>query len=55
MCRILPASEKAYAHAYYLWYAFAIVGLISLVAMVGYILVTRRLDRRTPPEEPLAA
>jgi dipeptide/tripeptide permease len=46
---------EAYAHAYYLWYAFALVGLISLVAMVGYILVTRRLDRRTPPEEPLAA
>ena len=46
---------EAYAHAYYLWYAFAAVGLISLIAMTGYILVTRRLDRATPPEEPAAA
>jgi hypothetical protein len=50
------AMPDAYAHAYYLWYAFAFVGLISLVAMAGYVLITRRLDaRRAPPEAPAAA
>ncbi len=39
----LPAS---YAHAHYLWYAYAAVGLISLVAMLVFIVVTRRLDAR---------
>ena len=37
----LPA---AYAHAHYLWYAYAGVGLVSLVAMLVFIAVTRRLD-----------
>ncbi len=37
---------EAYAHAHYLWYAYALVGLISLVAMVIFIVVTRRLDAR---------
>jgi hypothetical protein len=46
---------EAYAHAYYLWYAFAGVGLISLVAMAGYVLITRRLDRAAPADEPAAA
>ena len=48
------AMPEAYGHAYYLWYAFALVGLISLVAMAGYVLVTRRIDARRramlPPE-----
>jgi dipeptide/tripeptide permease len=35
-----------YAHAHYLWYAYALVGLISLVAMLVFIVVTRRLDAR---------
>ena len=35
----------AYAHAYYLWYAFAMVGALSFVAMMVFIAVTRRLDR----------
>jgi len=37
---------EAYAHAHYLWYAYTIVGAISLVALVVYIVVTRRLDAR---------
>ena len=45
----------AYAHAYYLWYAFALVGLISLTAMLGYILITRRLDRGARREPAAAA
>jgi dipeptide/tripeptide permease len=36
----------AYAHAYYLWYAFAGVGLVSFLLMLVYIAVTRHLDRR---------
>jgi dipeptide/tripeptide permease len=36
----------AYAHAYYLWYAFALVGLVSFVLMMAYIFVTRRVDSR---------
>jgi dipeptide/tripeptide permease len=36
----------AYAHAHYLWYAFALVGLTSFVAMMVYIFVTRRVDAR---------
>jgi dipeptide/tripeptide permease len=40
----------AYAHAHYLWYAFAIVGAISLAAMLVFTAVTRRIDsRRTRP------
>ena len=35
----------AYAHAYYLWYAFAGVGAISLVAMLVFVAITNR--RRT--------
>jgi len=37
---------EAYAHAHYLWYAYSIVGVVSLLALVVYILVTRRLDAR---------
>lgn len=33
----------AYAHAYYLWYAFALVGAISFSLLLVYIAVTRRL------------
>lgn len=37
---------EAYAHAYYLWYAFAIVGAVAFLLMMIFIVVTRRLDRR---------
>jgi MFS family permease len=42
----MPAQ---YAQAHYLWYAFAFVGLASFVAMMAFMVVTRRLDakRRT--------
>lgn len=36
----------AYSHAHYLWYAFAGVGVLSFVAMLAYIAVTRRADAR---------
>ena len=35
----------AYAHAHYLWYAFAGVGALSLVAMLVFIVVTRAARR----------
>jgi dipeptide/tripeptide permease len=38
----------AYAHAYYLWYAFAGVGALSLVAMLVFIAVTRRTGAASP-------
>jgi dipeptide/tripeptide permease len=38
----------AYAHAHYLWIAFAGVGAVSLLAMLVYIAVTRRLDAGHP-------
>jgi hypothetical protein len=40
------AMPAAYANAHYLWYAFAGVGLISFVALVLFILVTRAVDAR---------
>jgi len=36
----------AYAHAYYLWYAFALVGAISLAAMIVFMVTTRAIDAR---------
>jgi dipeptide/tripeptide permease len=42
----LAPMPAAYAHAYYLWYAFAGVGAISLVLMLIFIAVTRRVDAR---------
>jgi hypothetical protein len=36
----------AYAHAHYLWYAFALVGLVSLIAMIVFMVVTGRADAR---------
>jgi hypothetical protein len=35
-----------YAHAHYLWYAFAGVGALSLVAMLVFTAVTRSIDAR---------
>jgi hypothetical protein len=37
---------SAYAHAHYLWYAFAGVGALSLVAMVVFATVTRSIDAK---------
>lgn len=37
---------EVYAHAHYLWYAYAGVGLISLIALLVFMAVTRRLDAR---------
>ncbi|MFO7652241.1 MAG: MFS transporter [Candidatus Krumholzibacteriia bacterium] len=41
----LAPLPEAYANAHYLWYAYAGVGVISLTALVVYIVVTRRRDR----------
>ncbi len=40
------AMPEAYAHANYLWFAYFGVGLISLVALLIYIQVTRRIDAK---------
>lgn len=40
------AMPSAYAHAHYLWYAFAGVGVLSLVAMVAFITITRAADAK---------
>ncbi len=37
---------EAYAHAHYLWYAYTGVGIVSLLGLIVYIAVTRRLDRK---------
>jgi dipeptide/tripeptide permease len=39
---------EAYAHAHYLWYAFAGVGVLSLVAMLIFVAVTRRTAAPRP-------
>jgi dipeptide/tripeptide permease len=40
------AMPSVYAHAHYLWYAFAGVGAVSLVAMLVFAAVTRSFDAR---------
>jgi hypothetical protein len=44
-----------YAHAHYVWYAFAIVGAVSFTAMMAFIVVTRRIDRARAEEAAEAA
>jgi hypothetical protein len=38
------AMPEAYAKSHYLWYAFAIIGATSFVALWIYVFVTRRID-----------
>jgi hypothetical protein len=45
-----PLPEQ-YAHADRIWYAFAIIGFTAFAAMLGYIAVTNRLDRRSPSRD----
>lgn len=40
------AMPAAYDRAHYLWYAFAAVGLLSFLAMLVFMAVTRAADRR---------
>jgi len=40
---------EVYAQAHYLWYAYTGVGLLSLLALLVYIHLTRRHDRKNPP------
>ena len=51
----LAPMPGAYAHAYYLWYAFAGVGAISLVLMLVFIGVTRGIDARRVASHPAGA
>jgi dipeptide/tripeptide permease len=37
---------EVYANAHYLWYAFALVGLVSFLALLVYIRITKKLDAR---------
>jgi dipeptide/tripeptide permease len=46
---------EVYSQAHYLWYAYAGVGFLSLAAILVYIAVTRRLDRRRPPSPEASA
>ncbi len=39
-----PMPEQ-YIHAHYLWYAYVGVGLISLIALLVFIQITKRLDK----------
>jgi dipeptide/tripeptide permease len=43
---------EAYARAHYLWYAFAGVGALSLVAMLIFVAATRRIDARRAAAAP---
>jgi MFS family permease len=48
----LPA---AYAHAHYVWYVFAAIGVISFLMLLVYQAIVRRLDRgaaAAPPSDP---
>ena len=45
------SMPEVYAQAHYLWYAYAGVGLTSLVLMMVFIAVTRRIDRRQAAQE----
>ncbi|MCP4571691.1 MAG: peptide MFS transporter [bacterium] len=40
---------EAYAHAHYLWYAYTGVGLISLIALLVFMGVTKKLDEGKEP------
>jgi dipeptide/tripeptide permease len=51
----LAPMPAAYGHAYYLWYAFAGVGAISLVLMLVFIAVTRGIDARRGLPHPAGA
>ena len=42
---------EVYAQAHYLWYAYAGVGLISLLALIVFRAVTRKLDEGKDPAE----
>ena len=45
------AMPEAYAHANYLWYAYAGIGLASFVALLIFIFVTDRIDSRKAAEQ----
>jgi Na+/melibiose symporter-like transporter len=38
---------EVYAHANYLWWSYAGIGLLSFVALIVFILITNRIDART--------
>jgi hypothetical protein len=42
---------EIYAHANYLWYAYAGIGVLSFLGLLLYIWVTNRIDSRTGTAE----
>jgi dipeptide/tripeptide permease len=40
------AMPEAYAHAHYIWFVYAAIGLAALLALCVFRLVTNRLDRK---------
>ncbi len=38
---------EVYAHAHYLWYAYAGIGVMSFLGLLLYIWITNRIDART--------
>jgi dipeptide/tripeptide permease len=38
---------EVYAHANYLWWSYAGIGLLSFVALIVFVLITNRIDART--------
>ncbi len=40
------AMPEVYAQAHYLWFAYALVGMTSFLAMIIYVVVTSRIDRK---------
>jgi hypothetical protein len=41
------AMPEVYAHANYLWYAYAGIGVASFIGLLLYIWITNRIDQRT--------
>jgi dipeptide/tripeptide permease len=43
--------QARYAHAHYIWYVFTIVGVVGFFLLMGFKLLTDRLDRNAEAEE----
>ena len=42
---------EVYAHANYLWFAYAGIGVLSFIGLVLFVWVTHRIDTRTARTE----
>jgi dipeptide/tripeptide permease len=43
---------EVYAHANYLWWSYAGIGLLSFIALIVFIFITNRIDARTESTQP---